>query len=303
MAMNIIIENNKPQAQIKKTALVCLFAGSIFMAQAQEKVLPTDNTQETVATTDANELSFYVTGGMSNLVYTLPNGTVSGGFGAGIGVEYTFNINKTLGFATGLELATLGAEAAFSNISETYQGIDDVGSDVLFTYSSEPYSEMQSVMMLNLPLKLQLKMAVAKKTHFFIAGGVKFGLPLKTTAKIDQTVTSAGYYEYENQTYHDMTHHGFLQNTDIKGSEASPVLGMAAVASLETGLRLTLSEKIGLYVGAYFDCGLNNLKKTDDKHLVNYNTKVTYESVLNTSLADRTNLMSAGVKIRLSIHK
>jgi hypothetical protein len=242
---------------------------------------------------------FLVSGsvGLSNLSYSLANDSkVSGGIGFGLGAGYTYRFTQSLGITTGLEFALYGAKAECGAISETYPATDDVGERFTFSYTARNYTETQSVALLSLPVMLQYRSGM-----FYAAGGLKFGLPVSVNAKISQTVSTSGHYEYENRTYDDLTQHQFFNGHSVSGSEGKPDLGLATMLSLETGVRLDLSETMGLYLGAYLDYGFTDMKKTADKHAVNYDGILTYESVLNMSLVDKVNLMSVGIKVKLAL--
>jgi hypothetical protein len=252
-----------------------------------------------------NELVFYAGGGAANLVYSLAgNGTRSGGFGVTFGAGYLYNFSESLGVTAGLEIAPYSAKAEYIATGEIYETLDDIGSDVRFTYSSRAYSEKQSLVLLSIPIMAQYKVPVSSgKMHWYAAGGFKIGFPAGNSAKINQTITTAGYYTYENQEYHDLANHGYYNNFDVRDSESKPALSVAMLLSLETGLRFSLYNKLALYAGAWLDYGMNNLKSESGKHLVQYNRTMTYESVLNTAYTNKINLISMGVKVKIGIVK
>jgi outer membrane protein assembly factor BamA len=100
--------------------------------------------------------------------------------------------------------------------------------------------------------------------------------------------------------------HGFVSNATLPATKKDIDLGFSAALALETGFRFTLTGKIGLYTGLYFDYGLNSIQKTNDRHLLEYDrsneTVFKYSSVLNTGLTDKVNLLSTGLKIRISLN-
>ncbi|MDR2425238.1 MAG: hypothetical protein LBD59_11055, partial [Prevotellaceae bacterium] len=61
------------------------------------------------------------------------------------------------------------------------------------------------------------------------------------------------------------------------------------------------SEGKALYAGVYFDYCPNIPNGVKDRHPLNYNRDISYESILNSSLSSKLNLMSVGLKVQFSI--
>jgi hypothetical protein len=73
--------------------------------------------------------------------------------------------------------------------------------------------------------------------------------------------------------------------------------------ALEAGLHFSLGETTGLYTGLFLDYGLNNIQKSNDKHIIEYQvsnaSQFKYNSVLNSGMVDKVNLMSVGIKVKI----
>jgi hypothetical protein len=261
-----------------------------------------------------HELSVYSTGGFSTIQYTLLNSgkkSSSGGGGAGLG--YTFNINPSLGIVTGLEMTTYGAEASFDNVSGDYEA--GTGKNLLkFSYALKNYKERQSLTLFSIPVmaRYSLPLGGGGSTKFYVSGGFKFGFPVSAKADISSgSATTDGYFADESVTYAILPTHGFASNISLPETESDIELGFSTSISLETGVSFSLTDRIGLYTGLYFDYGLNNIQKVNDKHLLEYDLKhlseydvanerpFLYNSVLNSGLTDRINLLSIGLKVRI----
>jgi hypothetical protein len=275
-------------------------------ATAQQTVKPDTllNGDKKESPQHVHEISAYAGCGVSKLSYSLrEDGRVSGDYGFELGVGYTFNISESVGLTTGLEMTNYGSQANYTEVSGRYDAIDDLDKPVDFRFVARDYREQQSLYLLSIPVKVQFRTPIVPRIDFFAAGGFKVGIPLSASAEISQTLTTSGYYDYYHTTFTDLPEHNYYTNLEINGSESKPDFGFTMLMSLEAGARFTLSDKTGLYLGAYFDYGLTDLRKTSNKHLVEYNRKLTYESVLNTALADKVSLMNVGVKVRISMLK
>jgi hypothetical protein len=251
-----------------------------------------------------HELSVSGIGGYSSINYTLSDaGSRSAGIGGGAGLGYTFNVNPSLGIVLGVEMLTYSAEASFAKVENEYSEGKDLEL-FQFWYSSENYRETQNVTLFSIPVMAQYSLPLGSgSTRFYASGGFKFGFPVSATADITSgNVTATGYYGREQVKYKDLPKHGFITNKSLPNVKENLDLGFSASLSLETGARFTLTDKIGLYTGLYFDYGLNNIRKTDDKSLMEYNSvseTILMHSVLDTKFTDKINLMSIGLKVRV----
>jgi hypothetical protein len=239
------------------------------------------------------QFSIYVSGGLSGLKYQAEDGRQSAGAGYGGGASYFFPISDTRHsvwlIGTGLEYSTYNSKVSFGRLSDNYKqgaGIDES----LFSYSLSNYEEQQSVAMLTLPVMLQYSIE-----RFSLSAGIKFGLPVSAKAKIAPGQASvSGNYDYEGETYNDLPQHGFYNGTTLPETQSKIDLGFSTALALETGLSFRK-----FYAGVYFDYGLNNMQKVNDKHVVEYQTSgsLVHNSILNTSLVDKVNIYSVGLKL------
>jgi hypothetical protein len=253
-----------------------------------------------------HELSIYSVGGYSPISYTLgENGSKSAGIGSGAGVGYTFNISPAIGIVTGIELTTYNAEVSFDNTADNYNS--GAGEHLLlFSYSLSNYKEKQKVTLFSIPVMAQYSLPLGgSSTRFYASGGLKLGLPVGEADITPGTATTKGEYSHEKVTYVGLPQHGFVSNASLPGIKKDIDLNFAAALALETGVSFTLTDKLLLYTGAYFDCGLNSIQKVNDKYLLEYDASnestFKYNIVINTGLADKVRLVSAGLKLRVSL--
>jgi len=253
------------------------------------------------------EFIIYGLGGMSNLSYKFDAGKVGGGIGGGIGIGYICNITDAFGLTTGLGFMSYGGNLTSDELSEEYTTPDNDGDDFLFSYSIAGYKEKQRAALLTVPLMAQYSIPIgAGNSKVLIALGAKFGIPMSGTSTITPgSITTSGYYAYENRTYTDYPQHGFVTGQSASETESDIEFGFTVMASVEAGIHFSLSEKTGLYTGLFLDYGLTDCRKTKSAHIVEYQpsdqSRFKYSSILNTGIIDKVNLFSAGVKIGVRI--
>jgi hypothetical protein len=253
-----------------------------------------------------HELSIYGLGGYSSIGYTLDkNGSKSSSMGGGAGLGYTFNISPSTGIVVGVEMMTYSSEASFDNIDGEYNDGTGINS-LLFSYSLNSYKETQNVTLFSIPVMAQYSLPLGGgSTRFYASGGFKLGFPISAEADITipGTVTTTGYYDHERVVYVNIPQHGFVSNANLPDVKKDIDLGVSVALALETGFRFTLTDRLNLYTGIYFDYGLNSIQKVNDRHLLEYDasneSSFKHNSVLNTALVDKVNLLSAGLKVRI----
>jgi hypothetical protein len=252
-----------------------------------------------------HEVSVYGAGGMSNLTYSLDkNGSKTDEFGGIFGIGYTWNINESFAIVTGVEMTNYNAKTTYDAIS--IPKIYGTGLDRFeYTYSMNKYIEEQDAVLLSAPVMLQYSIPLSASVKYYISGGVKVGLPVRTNAAIfPGTVNTSGYFYFENQIYTDLPHHGFVSGIHPNSTNSDIDLMVSLAASLESGVRFSLTKNILLYTGAYLDYGMNNIQSKRNKHLINYQefnpSVLEYSSVLNTSLANKVKIFGAGLKLKIS---
>ena len=73
--------------------------------------------------------------------------------------------------------------------------------------------------------------------------------------------------------------------------------------ALEAGMKFVVGRGLSLYAGAYFDFGLNNAAHNNNMPFIAYNAEngagFSTNSVV-ASLAEKTNVMAVGVKVRVA---
>jgi hypothetical protein len=261
---------------------------------------------ETVIDVPRHEIGIVGGGGMSVLNYSLDMGGSktdgTGGISGFTGISYTWNINHNLGIVTGFDMISYGAKTTYETIKNSvYYQESNIDT---FYYKMNNYIEEQSIACLSIPMMLQYSMPLSGTKKFYVSGGFKFSLPINAKATIfPGTVTTRGYRNFENQTY-DIERYGFVTNKQFASSTNDIDVRVFLSMSLETGVRFCLTDKILLYTGAYLDYGLNNIRSTKNKELLNYRELTPPElklaSVLNTSHINKVKTLGVGLKVKVS---
>jgi len=261
-----------------------------------------------------HEFSAYLGSGLSTLNYQLTLGARNAGAGGNLGVGYTYFrgkervsgtgkiVREDWGIHTGLEFGLYNAKSRIDNEKAITNGLKDVDNDVFNLETTlSGYKENQNILLLCIPMMAQFTL-----DRYYVLGGFKLGIPLmgKYRSK-DATLTNWAYYpEYDNWAKtQQFAGYGTFTGQDSKGKMK---VGASALLSLEAGTKWRLRRKLSLYTGVYFDYGLNNFAKNNQKEFVNpFNyqdgeTTFTTNSVLSV-YTEKIKVMAVGVKVRMAM--
>jgi hypothetical protein len=282
--------------------------GCLLMILAAAGALKAQSETDTVTKkvrAPQHEIALYGAGGLSSLNYTLnKDGHKSDGTGAIGGIGYTWNINYHLGIVTGMEVTGYSAEAKYDAISmEREYGRDK--DKFNFKYSMNNYIESHNVTFISIPVMLQYSVPLSGSAKFYLSGGGRIGLPIHASASIyPGNVTTLGYYYFENQTYTDLLQYGFVHNLNPGTIKTDIDVTVMVAASLETGARFFITDNILIYTAIYIDYGLNSIRSTQDRDLINYQeynpSELKYASVLNTPHVNKVKVLGTGLKVKIS---
>ena len=247
-----------------------------------------------------HEASIHVTGGMTVPISGPSTGGIDGDdFGLKAGVNYAFNLSRRIALTTGVEFANYSGRISYGIFRDTYSERDNLvppPSRVTYTYRIDNYRELQSLSLLSVPLMVRLKTRLDDNTELYFAGGCKVAFPVSASARISGKLVSSAYFEHEDVDYSGLPQHDLYDNLALGTRTTDIETKPAAILSLESGLRFSLGRAL-FYVGLNFDCSLNNLKQTSDKHPLNFSDSgVSSESLLNTSFTDRLKITGFGLK-------
>jgi hypothetical protein len=256
-----------------------------------------------------HELSVSVSAGMSNLIYKLDESSRKGGFGGKFEIGYTYNVDEQFGIVTGLGIALYNSKLNMAECSGKSRTVDNLMGDNYyseFNYSLAEYSEKHHVAMVTIPVMARYIMWLgASPFRYYASGGLKFGIPTNANASIvPGTITTSGYYNYENGTYTDLPEYGFVTGEVGEQLNYKMKLGIATFLALETGVRTEIAYKMDLILSIYLDYSLNNVQKINNKHVLEYqplySSQFFYNSVINSNQISKARLFSTGIKVGIS---
>jgi hypothetical protein len=289
----------------------------------------------------SHEYSVHVGGGMGSLNYKLPIGEKNGfnlGGEFGFGYTYTFSrpqfaadVEQLLksrqisywGIHAGIGLGLYGAGIKINDETTVNAGLFDSDKrddnnykgDLFDLHSTiHGYEETQRLIMLNIPV-----MGMYRYGPLYGMAGFKFGIPVSGNySGTAATMDNVGFYpEFDNwlKEPRDVGYGNGFEIAEVKNRKLDfrPSVALA----LEAGWRFNLTgesnfnakRKYILFVGGYFDLGLNDMAKNirKDNAFVNYTPtdnwdteKFTTNSIL-AAYKDKVNVMAFGIKLRLAI--
>ena len=279
------------------------------------------------------ELQVYSGGGLSQILYKFEGKTSTLGFGGHTGLGATFFFNKNLGLNIGAEascynskISVDGIKAYSNDRTDDYYLTSGFSSSNSYVYNLTStlnnYTEEIHAVTINIPIGLQFQTANKKYSYYFIAG-MKIGIPLNSISKYsvtDADIYNSAYYpelnntvEYDPDNAAATTNHfsGFGYFPDKK-FESNLNMKVSFVPSFETGCKFSFSSPIHLYVGAYCDFGVSDIRNQKNQDFISQTNGqlIGRDFVPNALLvANQTNdqafvkkavLFSAGIKLRLS---
>ena len=251
---------------------------------------------------------------------TLKNPT---GFGYGGGFGYIWHFHPNVGLLTGAEFAVYNGGINLSN----EDGICFITSENVSTDNEEAtlissewgaYSELQKLMVVQIPLMFQFMAPMGKGNHHFYAAiGAKLGINVVGKywgggTNYSHTWDGMNTYQFPGEPgiypYHKVVTNPGMEN-DIFGEdeivkESFEFRRLNAIGSAELGFRWKLGPGCGLYTGFYVDYGflgvgkdsgyaLHGLTIGADEPDLTMHTPNTSHSILNTHSAPYVRVKNA----------
>lgn len=229
-----------------------------------------------------HEFSVYGGAGLNTLKQSVESPFDSkNGAGALFGVDYTYSLSKTWGILVGAEMSFLEGEIQGDNLSDKYMTKDIDNNPFEYRISKAMGLEDEyNATFLNIPVKIRYQ--TSGNIKFYGAAGVKVGIPVKSESKMKMSsITVSGYYPEDNQEYTDETFMGFGTFKDLSNKKTSK-LKTSFMLSLEVGAKYAITNKNNLYAGVYFDYGLNDISKNEEK-LIEYNANSPQDIIINST--------------------
>jgi hypothetical protein len=230
----------------------------------------------------------------------------SGGLGGGVGLGYTYFISAQVGISTGLEFSLSSTTVTADKFHDEYkllfvqQGREE--EDMILISNYDGYKEKQSATYLHIPVMARFQ--TTAKNKFYTAAGFKLGFALSGSSDATvKSLTASGHFPQTDVTIYDEDQHGLTIYPNVSYPDDLS-LGFDLSLAVEAGMRWELTEKLGLYTGAFLDYGVLNILPELSGHLIDYNPnpkgELTYHSILDTKLLSKANLFCVGIKVGLA---
>ncbi|MDR3094829.1 MAG: OmpA family protein [Bacteroidales bacterium] len=291
-----------------KIRIICfltLVVGSLYAQDSTQVTAPAN------ASPYHHEVSIYAGGGLSSLHYQSFGGQREG-FGGQGGLGYTWFFREAWGVNINFGVSSYLSKMKLNDFRDYYPAVDIDGYPFEFR-TVVTQKERHHALFFDIPLMFQY--VQPKPYGWWFAVGGKASIPFYAKTKGNASFTTSGYYEYENYEYFDPLMAGFGQFS--KAVNPSVSLKTSWTATLEGGWHFQLEENWRLYVGFYFDLGLNNIQKTKDRHIVTFDAsnpaEYAPESVLTSRYTrtdghtapyvDRLSQLAGGIKVRLAFSR
>lgn len=252
-----------------------------------------------------HEFSFVLGGVSSFMQYDLPAGKLTPGNGFSAGIRYSYYLNQGLSVGIGAEYQLYKSTASFESVSGQYATNDIEDESFMFKYRATDLREEQKLAYINIPIAIQFE--TQGTTKLYLAAGAKIGFAASGSyeAKIDN-LTTTGYYPQYNIELPAPAFAGFASADNVKENKQDLDTKISYSATFETGVKQLIGKKSAVYLGAYFDYGLNNIYDKKDQNIIQYNSeivpvKLQYNTVLNAANTNKMTLVSYGLKLRYAI--
>jgi outer membrane protein OmpA-like peptidoglycan-associated protein len=269
-----------------------------------------------------HEISIWGAGGLSTLHSDLGFGKNIAGMGGQVGLGYNYAFNQHWSLGSGVEYSILNGGTKIPLFSDTYQAPSETSEYIYrITTEGDNVKQTYSAAYFNIPVLVKYQASPNKKGHrFYVAGGLKAGIPVSGNYRTGGFITTKGWEldadgnPFSNDPYINMPHHGF-GTYELSDAKQDFTFGVNLAASLEAGIkwRLSRNEKTFLYTGLFVDYGLLDARKGSDgnHHLYQYNPLEPSQYIENSifqskynngtqAYVDKVNTLAAGVKVALA---
>lgn len=230
--------------------------------------------------------------------------TVSGN-GVNAGLRYSYYLNEGLSVGIGVEYQTYNSDSKLSSVSGQYSAKDDENEPFQFRYKVSNLREEQNLSYINIPVNIQFE--TPGTSSLYLAAGAKIGFATNGAYKTSMSnLTTSGYYPQYNLELFGPAFAGFVDTDNVSSNKQDLDADVSYSATFETGLKQQIGKRNSLYLGVYFDYGLNNIfDHKGDKNLVQYSPEqpviLRYNSVFDSGFTNKVNLVSYGLKLRIAM--
>ena len=232
--------------------LITLLFSGCYVVQAQYKPYYYNN----------HEIGVTLKGGMSQNYGSLPAQISTDlKMSTAVGIQYDYYLNAQWSLGIGGQYAMQTHRFTANNLKGVSDEVDREHEKFVFSYHGKSFTEEWKVSQLDIPLTVQY---VGKgENAIYARTGVQYSLIMnnKTTLTWNGLQTSGFFPQYNLLLDQDLLFAGFAYQEQV---ETKPELDLkdrwAWVG--EVGMKYNIKDNQNLYVGVYFDLGLNNQRPT-----------------------------------------
>ncbi len=230
---------------------------------------------------------------------------IQGGFGLELDYQYQFSTNKRwrAGFGLSYDYYSIGFEKRDLHNQKEYIDYEEI--PFTFKYHAAKYQENWTNQQISIPLTIEY--SGKTQTAFYFRTGVKYSLQLSNQMKVSyHNLNTSGYFPLSDLELTQPEFLGFGNFKDFSKTKDIKLDNRLAWIG-EIGIKQELLSKHKLYIGFYFDIGLNDqlkgiAKSANDVLIYNPepNDALHATSFAQVKSEDKLNLKtySTGVKLR-----
>ena len=227
-------------------------------------------------------------------------------FNTAIGLQYDYYVNRQWSIGIGAQYAMYTTEFTANNLKGQSDEIDRENEKFIFSYDGKSFKEQWKVNQVNIPLTVQY--VGQAETAIYVRTGIQYSLNMSSKPTVTwNNLQTSGYFPQYNVVFDEgLLFAGFDKQDQV---EVKPDLELkdrwAWIA--EVGVKHQINATQNLYVGVYFDLGLNNQKPSTNEtkdRIVEYKAvgeeALLYNSIQESSKAVFKNY-SFGIQLRYGI--
>jgi hypothetical protein len=225
-------------------------------------------------------------------------GTSSSGYSGDIGLGVTAFFNRQLGIHVGAAFGLYNVKGNVATLSHVTTGLYDINKDLEYDLHTTltDYNEIQNTMFMSIPIMFQFQTKMKQssnwrkrtQTGFYAMTGVK--------TLILFNGDYASRIELRNEAFYP--DFNVLSKPVSTRAHGNLKLGVLVAFSLEAGIKWRFNQRVYLYTGAFFDCGLNDPIKDYRVPYDYYTSAERLQDFTILKFTDRVNLMTVGLKLR-----
>ncbi|MCQ2199075.1 MAG: OmpA family protein [Paludibacteraceae bacterium] len=255
-----------------------------------------------------HNIDMTVGGGLQSIKYKSDSGNQDPALGGVLNFNYRYMMNEHWGIGTGLGIGLYNAKTNYYGlfIKENIVNYDEgqaQGQTFEFRSNFDNWNESQYLLDFEVPAMIYFMTPMKSDKWSFLSDfGIKFNIPMWNKFKVTEgTLETSGYFgELTNIEYKDLPQHGFGTYTTFTGKADLRSVGASVI--IDAGFLRKTKQNRSFYFGPYFAYRFTNLSTPANNKVNLYDAaNCEYVGMASSNIVSKTHIMSAGIKIGLSI--